>query len=347
VKPVIIIGAGPAGTAAALSLLNARVPVIILERAPFPRYRPGETLHPGIEPLLNTLGVSDILHEANQLRQDGIWSAWGESLRFVPYGGDAGGPWRGFQVTRGEFDRRMLERSCHRGASLVALQIISVLRDSSEAVTGLITSVGVIHSDYVIDCTGGVHTLARRIGIPIVRHSPKLIARFGYVRGHFNGPAPLIRCDTTGWTWIAEVEPDRFQWTRVTGTSHIPEPQWLPDCLKDLDAEPSRGADVTWRVAQTVAGPGWFLAGDAAAVLDPSSSHGMLHAVMMGMTAAHLIVRRLLHGASMEACVTAYQEWLFAWFRHDAREMRRTYGMANLFGSGLSGGCGNSDWGPD
>ncbi|RPH80096.1 MAG: FAD-dependent oxidoreductase, partial [Nitrospiraceae bacterium] len=44
----VILGGGPAGAAAALTLLDAQIPVTIVEREPFPRYRPGETLHPGV-----------------------------------------------------------------------------------------------------------------------------------------------------------------------------------------------------------------------------------------------------------------------------------------------------------
>jgi flavin-dependent dehydrogenase len=51
-----------------------------------------------------------------------------------------------------------------------------------------------------------------------------------------------------------------------------------------------RGADVTWRIISPAAGPGFFLVGDAVAVLDPASSHGVLKALMTGMMAAHLIL---------------------------------------------------------
>ena len=329
---VVVIGGGPGGTAAALTLRNAQVPVTIVERESFPRYRPGETLHPGIEPLLSKLGVPENLHGAGYLRQEGIWSDWGKPMRFVPYGEDEHGPWRGFQALRGDFDNRMLQSACHRGAQLISTEAVSVLRESSGAVVGVETSIGPVQGNYVIDCTGGSHLVARHLKIPILRHSPRLVARFGYVRGRFDGPAPSITADNTGWTWIAEVEPERFQWTRVTEARDRPDATWVPDCLSGLKAEASYGADVTWRMAQTVAGPGWFLAGDAAVVLDPSSSHGVLRAVMTGMMAAHLVVQRLRHGAAADACSTSYQHWLSDWFQHDATEMTRAYGMANLFG---------------
>jgi hypothetical protein len=48
-----------------------------------------------------------------------------------------------------------------------------------------------------------------------------------------------------------------------------------------------RGIDVSSSIANPTAGPGYFLAGDAASIVDPLSSHGILKALMSGMKAAH------------------------------------------------------------
>jgi flavin-dependent dehydrogenase len=328
----VIVGGGPAGAAAALTLLDAQIPVTIVEREPFPRYRPGETLHPGVEPLLDKLGVAENLHAAEYVRHLGVWSGWGGSMQFIPYGEDSHGPWRGYQATRGDFDHWLLEIACNRGANLVAGHASGVLCNSSDDVAGVMTSVGPVRATYVIDCSGGSHTLARQLQIPIVRHSPQLVARFGYVSGCFDGPAPSICADKYGWTWVAEVKPNRFQWTRVTEAHNRPDPAWIPTGLRGLEAEPSRGADVTWRMAKTVAGPGYFLTGDSATVLDPSSSHGVLRAIMSGMMAAHLAVRHLCSGVDAQDCAAAYQDWLTRWFLQDVKEMSSAYRMANLFG---------------
>jgi flavin-dependent dehydrogenase len=85
-------------------------------------------------------------------------------------------------------------------------------------------------------------------------------------------------------------------------------------------------------MAQTVAGSGYFLAGDSAAVLDPSSSHGVLQAIMSGMMAAHLAIRRLCDGADAQVCALTYQNWLSSRFQDDVKEMSRAYRAANLFG---------------
>ncbi|NGZ95289.1 MAG: hypothetical protein CV089_03995 [Nitrospira sp. WS110] len=332
VRPVIIIGGGPSGAAAALTLLSAQIPVAILEQSQFPRFRPGETLHPGIESLLATLGVLSQVQSAGYVRHRGVWSGWGGTTQFVPYGEDGNGPWQGYQAIRKDFDHRLIEQAHIRGAQLLIAKVSGVFTSESGRVAGVMTSDGPIEGAYVIDCGGSSHSLARHLRIPIVRYSPSLVARYGYVMGAYDAPTPSIHPDQDGWTWIAEVEPHRFQWTRVTESHSRPTRTWLPASLQALQAEPSQSADVTWRMPKSVAGPGYFLAGDAAAVLDPSSSHGVLRAIMSGMMAAHLIVRHLCDGAGARVCAMTYQNWLASWFQHDREEMSRAYRAARLFG---------------
>jgi flavin-dependent dehydrogenase len=82
---------------------------------------------------------------------------------------------------------------------------------------------------------------------------------------------------------------------------------------------------VTWRLATEVTGPGWFIVGDAAATLDPTSSHGVLKALISGITAGHLIASVLGNKAPPEATRTAYHDWLAGWFSADANKLREFY----------------------
>jgi flavin-dependent dehydrogenase len=320
----VVLGAGPAGCAAAISLRQAGVGVTSLEPAEFPRYRPGETLHPGVEPLLERLGALGRVLDAGYLRHAGTWVQWADSNRFVPFGVDDAGPWRGYQATRGDFDARLLETARDAGAEVLRSTPRSVLRDGSGRVIGVTTDLQRLCADHVIDCTGSARWLSRQLGIRCVCRSPRLVARYGYARGPVPGDWPRIESDRDGWTWLAQVAPRRMHWTRVTEPVHRPRGAWVPEALASLAHEPPSGADVTWRLAHQTAGPGWLLAGDAAAVLDPSSSHGVLRALMTGMMAAHMIARGTDDG---------YDDWLSSWFEHDATHMRLAYREAHLFGA--------------
>ena len=108
---VVVVGAGPAGAAAAITSANAGLKVVILDRQAFPRDRPGETLHPGVERPLSDLGVLAAVSRAGFPRHEGIWVRWDGPLRLVRYGRDEAGPWLGLQAWRADFDAILLDHA--------------------------------------------------------------------------------------------------------------------------------------------------------------------------------------------------------------------------------------------
>jgi 2-polyprenyl-6-methoxyphenol hydroxylase-like FAD-dependent oxidoreductase len=58
---VLVIGAGPAGTAAASALVERGLRVAILEKDSTARAKPGEVLTPNAIPILSRLGLLDIV----------------------------------------------------------------------------------------------------------------------------------------------------------------------------------------------------------------------------------------------------------------------------------------------
>ena len=83
---------------------------------------------------------------------------------------------------------------------------------------------------------------------------------------------------------------------------------------------------MTWRRVTPAAGPGYFLVGDAAAVLDPAASHGVLKAVMSGILAGHTIAQILHHQIGDWHAAHAYDRWMDDWFANDERRLRELYG---------------------
>ena len=55
---------------------------------------------------------------------------------------------------------------------------------------------------------------------------------------------------------------------------------------------------------------GWFIVGDAACLLDPLSSKGVLRAIMSGIAAGHLIANVLDGRIAAEAAADVYQHWV-------------------------------------
>lgn len=334
----MVVGGRPAGSAAAIVARSYGLSVALFERNASPALRPGEAAHPGIEPLLKRLGVTDAVQKAGFLRFDGHWVSWGgEPLRFMPFGRDEQGVWKGFQLWRPDFDAILLEGATRAGATIV--RPCGELRPIIEGnrVAGIETPAGGWRCAFVIDATGPRRWLARALNLRIERCGPSRAAWFNYAEGEcpfLDQRSPMIASDACGWTWIARVRPRVYQWVRVPLKEPRPPKGWCPgefDGLRPMG--PRRGGDVTPAIINPTAGPGYFLAGDAASILDPLSSHGLLKALMSGMKAAHHSAAALRYGVSPHAAANAYHLWLAEWFRHDHSnlcDLYRVIGAATL-----------------
>jgi flavin-dependent dehydrogenase len=320
---VIIVGGGPGGSAAAISLALAGCSTLLIERESFPRHRPGETLHPGIEPLFDTLGVGERIRSAGFHRISGIWLEGGGEKRFEPYGGD----WRGFQAPRDSLDAILLERAREAGAEVCQSCRADGLCVEQGRARGVVIRGRKVASRFVLDASGSRRWLSRHLGLAVRQDSPALIAHYGYAQGlapEWDDGNPRFAFDSSPrsmseWTWTARISDGLYHWTRLQSAR-------LPAKLAGLAAMGRpRAADVTWRLVEASAGPGYFLLGDAAAVLDPASSHGVLRAVMSGIMAAHWITA-VRNGKATEGMASAaYSEWMSAFYMHDARRLRELY----------------------
>jgi flavin-dependent dehydrogenase len=324
---VLVVGGGPAGAAAAIACAERGHRTVLCERAARGRDRPGETLHPGIEPLLVQLGLAGRLTPVVGARHSGIWVEWGGPRRFDAFGSDADGRWSGFQVWRADFDDLLLTRAGEAGVELRRPSTVLGPPVREAMRYRVTTDGGTITTRMAVDASGAGRWLGRCLRLRSPAYSPRLIARYGYVTGACpaRDEAPALVGDSTGWTWTARVRDRTYQWTRVCFDGR-PDAAWVPDELRHLaPLARSRGADVTWRMAARSAGPGWYMVGDAALTLDPTSSHGVLRALMSGMMAGHLISAVLDGKLPESAAADAYHDWLARWFAEERARLSQFY----------------------
>ena len=324
---VVVIGGGPGGTATAIRCAQHGLQVTLIEEAEFPRPHPGETLPPEIEPLLKKLEVRDRVLSAGFLRYPGRWVGLQGERYFHAFGENGRGPKLGFQVVRSHFDALLLEQA--KAIGVTVLQPCRAIEPivSQGQVQGLITTQGGIEATDVVDAAGSGQWLARKLKLRTTPYSPPLQAEYGYVTGRYpeRDHAPLIASAPGGWVWITKVQPQRYQWTHLSFSQQF-DVHWHPPDLANLSPEgKTRAVDATWRLVDPAAGPGYFLVGDAAAILDPASSHGVLKAVASGMMAAHLIVQKS-QGVQLQPSPAArYCTWLRTNFYHDLIHLQGFY----------------------
>jgi flavin-dependent dehydrogenase len=322
---VLVVGGGPAGCAAAISGALRGLRVALIHRPERAAYRPGETLPPALEPLLRQLGAEDSLLGPGFPRTSGHNVSWGRPETFVAYGEDDHGPWLGFHASRRALDRGL--QATARGAGVSVTETgarVTPLVDDGR-VAGARVGPDEIRAHLVVDAAGASHWLARELGLELRRESQRLVVRYGLVAGEAAGQPSLV-ADEHGWTWIAPVEDGSIAWVRLPFRPEEASATGVPSELAHLPQR-SRvgGADVTWRRVTPVAGPGYMLVGDAAFVLDPVSSHGVLHAVMSGMMAAAMAGKSLREGVPEEATAAAYRRWSTGRFSTDVARLRALY----------------------
>ncbi|MFC6690245.1 NAD(P)/FAD-dependent oxidoreductase [Pseudomonas lini] len=162
---VVIVGAGPAGSAAAIFCAQHGLRVALLEQSAVCRDRPGETLPPGIEPLLQQLGIAHEILQGSFIRHTGNWVQWGTERHFNAFGGEPDNPWRGFQIPRRLFDSLLLSQAQASGVSVVRPCRAKKVIRKDDSVIGVETDKGVFPCSYMIDASGGNGWLARQLAL--------------------------------------------------------------------------------------------------------------------------------------------------------------------------------------
>jgi flavin-dependent dehydrogenase len=322
---IVVLGAGPAGLATAICCAEAGFEVRILDRSTFPRPSIGEAVHPGAEALFERLGVTGRVRKAKFVRHTGIWIQRKDKRELVPFGETGGKAWRGYQLWRPTFDQILLDRAKELGSEFVAPAVPSEVVRNARGVK-ILTSAGTFGTKIIVDGTGRNRWLARHWGLTIQPFSPPLVARYEYAEGYRSDiyDNPIFSASEDGWDWTARVHKNLYQWIglhytqRRQGFLATPHPF---ETLKKVGR--SCGADVTWTLVQNSASSSHFLVGDAAAVLDPSSSHGILRALSSGILAANCIKKVFRNYQDGVAAVAGYEVWHRKWFLEDAMHMHR------------------------
>jgi len=325
---VLVIGGGPAGTAAAISAVERGLSTILLEQTAFPRPRPGETLHPGTEAVFRQLGVAESVAAEAGIRHEGIHVTWSGRCQMQLYGAGSDGPWRGYQISRSILDALLIDRAQALGVDVRQPCRAGAAIRSDNRIVGTETTSGDIRARMVIDAGGALSWASRQKIVDRLQISPRLLARYGYCRLPKSqcDENPSLVADEMHWNWLAPISNRIVNWTQIiypnVRYSDIDRPAAL-DGLASIGR--IRGADVTWRLAHPSARDGVITVGDAASVHDPLSSHGVLHALMSGIMAATVADTVITDSRPLTSLSAIYSAWLRDRFLADSAQLIAFY----------------------
>jgi flavin-dependent dehydrogenase len=301
---VAIVGAGPAGCAAALTLgrylPELRVALIQPPQTGTPGVAVGETLSPGVAPLLGYLGLRESFALQGHLPAAGTSSAWG-SDEVIARNYLFTGRGQGWHVQRERFDAWLLQQAAAAGVAVVHDRIADTTRHDGRWSCSL-GSGGAVHAGAVIDATGRSAWVARREGADALRPDALTATARWYEHDEVqrSSEGALVEACADGWWYSATLPGQAAVAMFMTDVDLRGSAPWEGR----LDAAPHTAARLrTWRErgvsatraagsqrSASVVGTGWVAAGDAAAAFDPLSSLGIGFALRSGMEAARVAV---------------------------------------------------------
>jgi flavin-dependent dehydrogenase len=322
---VIVVGAGPAGSATATLLARAGVDVLVLDRARFPRPKAcSEYLSPEASRVLASLGALEEVERAApaalagmKVRSpDGTWLQG----RFAAAHRYHGFTDRGLALPRTRLDPILLDCARRAGARVVErAHVVDVDRDAGGRVTGVRarTAAGdtVVRARLVVGADGLRSLVARRLGLARAARWPRRIALVAHYRGIAGvGDCGEMHVEPDGYAGLADVGDGLTNVALVVPARRGREigtagaEQFLDAWLRARPHLASRFARAE-RVSPVLAtgpfasharrawAPGATLVGDAADFFDPFTGEG-IYAALRG---AELLAAQLLDATGGDA----------------------------------------------
>lgn len=305
---VLVVGAGPAGTAAAIALASSGVEVTVIDKAVFPRDKTcGDGLTTLALRLLQELGLASSSVES-WCDVDRVWlrSPSGRELELhLPEGQG-----RYAAVTkRADLDAALVELARSAGATIIEGASLAGITPSTQSITAHLANDHTIKARYIVAADGMWSPTRKALGLDTAGYRgewhaarqyrtangersrdlwvwfeddllPGYAWSFPLPNGQVNVGFGIVRTGTLSGKEFARVWRDLFERPHVR------------DVLGDTEEiSPYRAWPIPAHLpSATLTGPRTLFVGDAAAATDPMTGEGIGQALETGMLAASAIV---------------------------------------------------------
>ncbi|MEI5637658.1 MULTISPECIES: lysine-epsilon-oxidase maturase LodB [unclassified Pseudoalteromonas] len=329
---VLVIGAGPGGASAALTLLNhSNLSVTVLEQSDLQKMRVGESVSSSLFATLDYLQLprQSFAPECFSATQ-GSSAYWGSDTaanRHAIFAPDRAT----FQVDREVFDLTLLEAVDNRGGSILPrckCKQVKQRSDKQWQVTAYHPEFGerTLLARFIIDASGRSGTIANLVGAQVTQFDQLMgVGAFFHSPQHTElEQLQLLESDENGWWYSAALNNTTLVATYFSDAEQLSEmrlnrvSQWQQQLshtqvmAKRLAGLSMIGNKLWLRPAhsqstQFAQVANYLPVGDAACAFDPISSMGLGFAMTSGCQAARLIANEADSGLSA-ATQLSYQQ---------------------------------------
>ncbi len=339
---LLVIGGGPAGATVATLAAKAGVEVILVEADAHPRAHVGESLLPGMIPILEAMGaLADVEAAGFGHKTGSTHFGWGSTPEWDLWFADTDLYEHAWLVDRARFDAILVDAARRAGVQVWEHCAAKELLWEEGRLVGVRYRrrgdddgvSGTVRAQLVVDATGQAALLARtfelREHLPGLRHQ----AAWAHFEGVIGLPPPrhqqaVFVAEPGHWIWFFPLGGGRGSIGLLTlddeGNRSATEGERggaAPDFEATIRASPKiaevlgpaarlatavrRQRDWSYRVRE-ITGEGWMIAGDASGFIDPVLSTGVFLAMNAGYLAAKAAAGVILQGADEGAALAGY-----------------------------------------
>lgn len=312
----VIIGAGPAGCAAAIRLAQAGKQVLVLDTSPKQKeYKIGESATPNLRTILPRLNLDPDLEKLGHLPCHGNRSLWGsaeiEEQDFI-----FKGLGHGWHLDRAAFDNWLRQQVKQQEITLLRPAQLQELGILPSKIWGLKIEFNqqpyLLESKTLIDASGRASVLAKKLGAQRKRLdelTAVVIIAEPCHKKTLQSMSFVESCEQ-GWWYAAVIPNGQIVITLMTDADIIRESN-LTDLdnylsLVDETQEIKKQLKYPYKVTSSVmaysahsgyldkvAGSNWLAVGDAAIGLDPLTSSGIHCAMEDGIAGAEALIKAM------------------------------------------------------